>query len=76
MTVLRYLAIGGATGIGKSTCELLLAAGHEVVLMDQASPDFTVTQYISRGSLFLNLKPLRSVESSILLSLIKNHCRK
>lgn len=42
----RYLAVGGATGIGSHTCQQLMAAGHEVVLMDRAAPEFEVTQYI------------------------------
>jgi len=47
MTQRRYLAVGGATGIGSHTCQQLMAAGHEVVLMDRAAPEFEVTQYIS-----------------------------
>ena len=46
MTTLRYLACGGASGIGKYTCEQLLNAGHEVVLLDVIAPDFAVTQFI------------------------------
>ena len=46
MKNLRYLAIGGATGIGRHTCEQLMAAGHDVILMDRIAPEFTVTQYI------------------------------
>ncbi len=46
MSILRYLACGGATGIGRHTCEQLIAAGHEVVLMDRMKPEFEVSQYI------------------------------
>lgn len=46
MKSLKYLAIGGATGIGSHTCQQLMAAGHEVILMDRAAPEFAVTQYI------------------------------
>ena len=46
MTKRRYLAVGGATGIGNHTCQQLMAAGHEVLLMDRAAPEFAVTQYI------------------------------
>ena len=43
----RYLAVGGATGIGKEVCKRLMFAGNEVILMDRMEPDFLVTQYIA-----------------------------
>ena len=46
MSKLRYLSCGGATGIGRHVCEQLMAAGHEVVLMDRMKPEFEVSQYI------------------------------
>ncbi len=46
MTQRRYLAVGGATGIGRQICEQLMAAGHVVILMDRIEPEFEVTHYI------------------------------
>lgn len=47
MTQRKYLAVGGATGIGQEVCQRLMSAGHEVILMDRIEPEFAVTQYIA-----------------------------
>ncbi len=47
MTKRTYLAVGGATGIGRQVCEQLMSAGHDVILMDRVAPEFAVTQYIA-----------------------------
>ena len=46
MTQQKYLALGGATGIGQQVCEKLMSSGHEVILMDRVAPEFEVTHYI------------------------------
>lgn len=46
MTQRKYLALGGATGIGQKVCEKLMSSGHEVILMDRVAPEFNVTHYI------------------------------
>ena len=46
MTQQKYLALGGATGIGQQVCEKLMSSGHEVILMDRVAPEFDVTHYI------------------------------
>ncbi|MGB1010793.1 MAG: SDR family oxidoreductase [Thiolinea sp.] len=57
----RYLAVGGATGIGSDVCERLMSAGHTVILMDRVEPEFPVSQYIA-----LDLTQQATVDTALL----------